>query len=101
MEAINNAGAAIGVRAKDGVVLAAEKKITSKLLDTTAVGVKREKLYRIDDHIACVVAGITADANILVSQCRLVAQQHRSTYGQPIPVEQLVRGICDRKQLYT
>ena len=31
MEAISNAGAAIGVLAKDGVVLAAEKKITSKV----------------------------------------------------------------------
>ena len=30
MEAISNAGAALGVLAKDGVVLAAEKKITSK-----------------------------------------------------------------------
>ena len=32
MEAISNAGSAIGVLAKDGVVLAAEKKITSKVL---------------------------------------------------------------------
>jgi hypothetical protein len=31
MEAISNAGAAIGVLAKDGVVLVAEKKITSKV----------------------------------------------------------------------
>ena len=31
MEAISNAGAAIGLLAKDGVVLAAEKKITSKV----------------------------------------------------------------------
>ena len=31
MEAISNAGAALGVRAVDGVVLAAEKKITSKV----------------------------------------------------------------------
>jgi hypothetical protein len=30
MEAIGNAGAAMGLLAKDGVVLAAEKKITSK-----------------------------------------------------------------------
>ena len=30
MEAISNAGAAIGVLAKDGVVFIAEKKITSK-----------------------------------------------------------------------
>lgn len=31
MEAISNAGAALGVLAKDGVVLAAEKRITSKV----------------------------------------------------------------------
>jgi Proteasome subunit A N-terminal signature len=31
MEAISNAGAAVGVLATDGVVLAAEKKITSKV----------------------------------------------------------------------
>ena len=32
MEAISNAGAAVGVLAVDGVVLAAEKRITSKVL---------------------------------------------------------------------
>lgn len=31
MEAISNAGAAIGVMATDGVVLASEKKISSKV----------------------------------------------------------------------
>ena len=31
MEAISNAGAAVGVLARDGVVLAAEKRITSKV----------------------------------------------------------------------
>ena len=31
MEAISNAGAALGILAKDGVVLAAEKKILSKV----------------------------------------------------------------------
>ncbi len=59
MEAISNAGSALGVLATDGVVLAAEKKITSKLLDTKAVGVRREKMYKLDDHIACAVAGMT------------------------------------------
>jgi len=34
MEAISNAGAAIGMLAKDGVVLVAEKKVTSKVRST-------------------------------------------------------------------
>lgn len=53
MEVIGNAGSCFGILAKDGVVLAAEKKIISKLLDTYAVGVLREKIYKIDSHIAC------------------------------------------------
>uniref|UniRef100_A0A061QSZ7 Proteasome subunit alpha type n=1 Tax=Tetraselmis sp. GSL018 TaxID=582737 RepID=A0A061QSZ7_9CHLO len=101
MEAISNAGAAIGILAEDGVVLAAEKRITSKLLDTKAVGVRREKMYKLDDHIACAVAGITADANILINTCRLSAQRYLFAYQEPIPVEQLVRSLCDTKQGYT
>lgn len=101
MEAISNAGSALGVLATDGVVLAAEKKITSKLLDTKAVGVRREKMYKLDDHVACAVAGITADANILINSCRLAAQQYLFSYQEPIPVDQLVRSLCDQKQGYT
>ncbi|KAL5055129.1 hypothetical protein RYX36_035811 [Vicia faba] len=35
MEAIGNAGTAIGILSKDGVVLVGEKKVTSKLLQTS------------------------------------------------------------------
>lgn len=47
MEAISHAGTALGILAKDGIVLAAEKKVTSKLLeqDTSA-----EKLYTINEY---------------------------------------------------
>jgi hypothetical protein len=34
MEAISHAGSAIGIETKEGIVLAAEKKITSKLLES-------------------------------------------------------------------
>lgn len=70
-----------------------------QLLDTHAVGVRREKMYKLDDHVACAVAGITADANILINHCRLAAQRYLFAYGEPIPVEQLVRAVCDTKQV--
>lgn len=136
-----------------------------QLLDTAAVGVRREKMYKLDDHVACAVAGLTgkhphipafcthyfpnaqsattqknaasfpchivslsgtvfgspsicltvskdrrlrhsvrllfhaADANILINTCRLSAQRHRLTYQEAIPVEQLVRQLCDNKQV--
>jgi len=98
MKAINHAGVCIGILAKDGIVLAAEKKNVSQLLEP---GRQSEKMYKIDDHVAVAVAGITADANILVNRSRLIAQRHYYTFQEPITVEALVQEICDVKQGYT
>lgn len=98
MEAIGNAGAAVGILAKDGVILAGEKRVTSKLLQTSK---STEKMYKVDDHVACAVAGIMADANILINTARVQAQRYTFAYQEPIPVEQLVQSLCDTKQGYT
>ncbi|KAJ3699000.1 hypothetical protein LUZ61_002705 [Rhynchospora tenuis] len=98
MEAIGNAGSAIGILANDGVVLVGEKKVTSKLLQTSK---STEKMYKIDDHLSCAVAGIMSDANILINTARLHAQRYAYSYQEPIPVEQLVQSLCDTKQGYT
>jgi len=98
LEAISHAGTALGILAKDGIVLAAERKVTSKLLeqDTSA-----EKLYTINDNMICAVAGMNADANILINYARQNAQRYLITYNEDIPCEQLVRRLCDLKQGYT
>jgi len=98
MEAINMAGSTIGVLATDGVVLAGEKKTTSKLLDQ---GKQHEKIFQINGQLFCAVAGLTSDANVLINKLRVSAHQHVFTYAEPIPVEQLVTSICDVKQGYT
>lgn len=72
IEAINNAGTCIGIQSIDGIVLAAEKKTVSKLLAPSKTS---EKTYIIDDHVSCLVAGLTADANILINQARVRAQR--------------------------
>lgn len=38
---------AIGITSKDGIVLAAEKKTTSKLLEN----VSREKIYKLNEYL--------------------------------------------------
>lgn len=97
MEAISQAGAAVGMKTRSGVTIAAERRILSKLLESS----EKEKTYYINEHIAVAVAGISSDANILVNYARVVAQRHLFTYGEPIPVEQLVQAVCDQKQGYT
>eukprot|EP01117_Protostelium_nocturnum_P020681 TRINITY_DN9427_c0_g1_i1.p1 TRINITY_DN9427_c0_g1~~TRINITY_DN9427_c0_g1_i1.p1 ORF type:complete len:252 (+),score=55.10 TRINITY_DN9427_c0_g1_i1:89-844(+) len=98
IQAIDQAGAALGITGTDGIILAAEKKQTSKLLEPS---ISSEKMYKIDDHIACAVAGITSDANILINNARVKAQQYTYAYQSPVPVEYLVQQICDLKQGYT
>ena len=46
MEAISHAGTSIGILAQDGILLAAEKKITSKLLDPRQA---QEKIFTISE----------------------------------------------------
>lgn len=46
MEAISLAGIALGILSKDGIVIAAEKKVTSKLLENDA---SSEKIYKLNE----------------------------------------------------
>ncbi len=46
MEAIGHAGTCLGILASDGVLLAAERKTTNKLLDEVMYS---EKIYRLDE----------------------------------------------------
>lgn len=98
IEAINNAGTCVGLQGSDGIVLAAEKRTVSKLL---APSKQSEKTYTIDEHIVCLVSGLTADANILVNEARLGAQRYLYQYQAPIPLEYSVKDVCDYKQSYT
>lgn len=98
MEAIGHAGTCLGILAKDGVMLAAERRNVHKLLDE---GFFSEKIYKLHDNMACSVAGITSDANVLTNELRLIAQRYMLQYQEPIPCEQLVSWLCDVKQAYT
>ncbi|KAK2183042.1 hypothetical protein NP493_326g02010 [Ridgeia piscesae] len=98
MEAIGHAGSCLGILASDGIVLAAEKRNTNKLLDEVSYS---EKIYKLNEDMACSVAGITSDANVLTNELRLIAQRHLLQYQEPMPCEQIVSALCDIKQAYT
>nr|GFB19554.1 proteasome subunit alpha type-5 [Tanacetum cinerariifolium] len=49
---------AIGLKTKEGVVLAIKKRITSPFLEPSSV----EKIIEIDEHIGCAMSGLIADA---------------------------------------
>ncbi len=96
-EAVKRGTTAIGVRTQDGVVLLVDKRVSSRLVVPTSI----EKIFVLDQHVGCATSGLVADARSLVDRARVDAQMNRVTYDERIPVETLVKKICDFKQSYT
>jgi len=91
IEAIKLGSTAIGICVQEGVVLAVEKRITSPLLEPTSV----EKIMKVDEHMACAMSGLTADARTLIDHARKVTQNHTFNYDEPMPVESTTQSLCD------
>merc|ERR1712141_481321 len=81
MEAIGHAGTCLGILAKDGILLAAGRRNTNKLLDEVF---HSEKIYELNENMACSVAGITSDANVLTNELRLFGQRYHYRFREPI-----------------
>ena len=96
-EAVRKGWTSLGVRSTRGVVIAAEKRRLTPLLDLDGI----EKIYRVDDHIGVAFAGMGSDGRILIDQARLIAIRHRLTYGEPATVDYVAKAIADIKQIYT
>ncbi len=96
-EAVQRGAPAVGMQYSGGVLLLADKKITSRLIDVS----KTEKIFKVSDSVGCTTSGLFADGRILIDRIRLEAQKHIMTYDEPINIEELVKSICDFEQSYT
>jgi proteasome alpha subunit len=96
-EAVKRGTTAAGIKAKDGVVLLVDKRITSRLIEAESI----EKIFQIDSHIGVATSGLVADARSLVDRARVEAQINKVSYDENIGVEVLAKKICDHKQYYT
>jgi len=91
IEAIKLGSTVIGVQTSEGVCLAVEKRITSKLLEPSSV----KKIVKLDQHIGCAMSGLVADARTLVDHARVETQNHWFVYNESMGVESCVQSVCD------
>ena len=89
IEAIKLGSTAIGIRTKEGVVLAVEKRITSPLMAPSTV----EKIVEVDKHIGCATSGLMADARTLIERARVECQNHWFVYDELISIESCAQGV--------
>ncbi|KII94673.1 hypothetical protein PLICRDRAFT_127781 [Plicaturopsis crispa FD-325 SS-3] len=96
-KAVENSGTAIGLRCKDGVVLAVEKLVHSKLLVPGA----NRRIQTVDRHIGLATAGLAADGRQIANRARDEAANHRDTYRSPPTLKTLADRLGMYVQAYT
>eukprot|EP00775_Hariotina_reticulata_P013232 gene13232-13363_t len=93
---VDNSSTAMGIRCKDGVVLAVEKLVLSKLL----VEGSNRRIFNVDHHAGMAVAGLQPDGRQVVNKAQDEATQYKSFYGEPIPGNVLCERIASFKHMY-
>jgi proteasome alpha subunit len=96
IEAVRRGTTAIVCRNSYSIVFAVEKK-ASELQESDG----SEKIFKIDDHIGVAIAGLTADARVLIDRARIQAQVNLLNYDEKISVKDCTLAICEYKQAFT
>jgi proteasome alpha subunit len=96
IETVKRGTLAIGIMAKDGVIMAVEE-IPRKL---QAAGIT-QKIFQVDDHIGVAAAGYIPDARTQVDDARTFSQSHKLIYDEQVDVETVAKHLADKCHQYT
>ncbi len=96
IETVKRGTLAIGVRAKDGIVIAVEEK--PRALQTSNI---TQKIFQVDKHIGVAAAGYIPDARVQVDNARYFSQGNKMTYDEPVEVETVAKHLADQCHQFT
>ncbi len=88
---------AVGIVYSDGILLAADKPNNTKLLISASI----EKIFKIDELIGVVSAGLVGDARRLVGIARKQAQENRMVFSEAIQIDTMAKEIAETMQAFT
>lgn len=96
IETVRRGTLAIGIKSRDGVILAVEEKARKLQISNVT-----QKIFQVDDHIGVAAAGYIPDARTQVDHARFFAQSNRLIYDEPVDVEGVAKNIADMAQQFT
>ena len=96
IETVRRGTVAVGVKCKDGIIIAVEEKPRKLQISNTA-----QKIFQIDDHVGVAAAGYIPDARSQVDNARFFSQSNKMIYDEPVEVETIAKHLADQCQQYT
>ncbi|MBC8516484.1 MAG: archaeal proteasome endopeptidase complex subunit alpha [Nitrosopumilus sp.] len=96
IETVRRGTIAVGVKCKEGIVIAVEEKPRKLQISDTA-----QKIFQIDDHVGVAAAGYIPDARSQVDNARFFSQSNKMVYDEPVEVETIAKHLADQSQQYT
>jgi len=96
IETVRRGTIAVGIKSKEGVVIAVEEKPRKLQISDVA-----QKIFQIDDHVGVAAAGYIPDARSQVDNARFFSQSNKLIYDEPVEVETIAKHLADQSQQYT
>ena len=96
IETVKRGTLAIGVKSKEGVVIAVEE--TPRALQTPDI---TQKIFQVDNHIGIAAAGYIPDARVQVDNARFFSQSNKISYDEPVDVETVAKHLADQCHQFT
>ena len=96
IETVKRGAIAIGLQAKDGVIVAVEEKSRDLQVEDIT-----QKIFQVDDHIGIAAAGYIPDARILVHSARFFSQSNKLTYDESVEIETVAKHLADQSHQFT
>ncbi len=96
IETVKRGTIAVGIKCKEGIVIAVEEKPRKLQISETA-----QKIFQIDDHVGVAAAGYIPDARSQVDNARFFSQSNKMIYDEPVEVEIIAKHLADQCQQFT
>ena len=96
IETVKRGTLAIGVKSKEGVIMAVEEK--PRTLQTKNI---TQKIFQVDYHIGVAAAGYIPDARVQVDNVRFFSQGNRMTYDEAVEVATVAKHLADQAHQFT
>ena len=96
IETVKRGTLAIGVKCKDGVIIAVEEN--PRALQVANI---TQKIFQVDHHIGVAAAGYIPDARVQVDNARFFSQSNKLTYDEPVEVETVAKHLADQCHQFT